>query len=577
MTVDEDLYTFMRKKILYLFYVIIGILITFSVKHSPMAWSQKDPYEHAKEIKNSSLQQTKAKQDVNPSLKTQKVIKIHTNTKTDPCPTWIPPLAFGGVASAEVSLKQAHRWTQFRQARQTERLIEAYRPQKVYQQYRIEQRWIDQGCITISQLVDLGRAIFLRRFTKKEGFGHGDTQRATRSRLQQGKYGGPDASACVDCHWKGGFAGAGDRVDNALVFGDGENLHTQEVRNPLALWGSGWVEILAREMTQDLHQQAQKALQEAQKKQQAQRIALMVQDIPFGWLTVHPDGTWNTNEIEGVDPDLVIKPFGWKGVFPTLRSFVTVSAHKHFNLQAEELLWHPDQHVDLGAGTASDPDQDQVTRELTVGQITALVTFLATLDVPQMLTPQVSMKKEPVFIGDAKTFEGGEFLLRWQEGFQLFEEIGCVGCHVPFMKIKKPLYPLTIPSSDTSSQILWIDLSKEGARPIAEKSEDGYYLLPVFSDFKRHKMGEKLRGLYKERGVDADVYLTRRLWGFAQTSPYLHTGSAHNLKDIMTMHGGEGSEAQHAVDGFFALTMDQKSSLRVFLAGLRRANQIRIR
>jgi hypothetical protein len=516
------------------------------------------------------------------------------NKALNTCPAWKVPLAFGGAASAEISLQEAYRWKQFRYARERERMYEAYRPHKVYQQYRIEQDWIDQGCIKKSDLIDLGRALFLRRFTRAEGFGHGNPNRVQRTPLHTGNYGGPDASACVDCHWKGGFAGAGDRVDNVLSFGDGDDIQTQEVRNPLALWGSGWVEILAREMSSTLQKQAKKAHRKAIQIQKSQRIELIVQNIPFGWLTVHVDGSWSTDELEGIDIDLQIKPFGWKGVFPSIRSFVTVSAHKHFGLQAEELLAEIDPHVDLGNGTTNDPDEDQIQRELTVGQITALVAFVATLDVPQMILPQTSMKKEPIFIGENKPFAAGEFMLRWQKGSQIFEEIGCSGCHVPFLKIKKPMYPIGIPhlnqpihaqsqsQSQSQSQlykshILWLDLSKLAAKPRAQLTEDGSYLLPVFSDFKRHKMGKRLRSLYSERGVKPDTYLTRRLWGFSNTSPYLHTGTAFRLSSIIKQHGGEGSEALYAAEAFFALSSDEKSSVRVFLASLRRASSIRIR
>ena len=90
-------------------------------------------------------------------------------------------------------------------------------------------------------------------------------------------------------------------------------------------------------------------------------------------------------------------------------------------------------------------------------------------------------------------------------------------------------------------------------------------------------MGKRLRGLYSERGVASDTYLTRRLWGFSNTSPYLHTGTAFRRSNIIKHHGGEDSEAQYAAEAFFALSNDEKSSLRVFLASLRRASSIRIR
>ena len=41
--------------------------------------------------------------------------------------------------------------------------------------------------------------------------------------------------------------------------------------------------------------------------------------MSFGSLVAHPDGSVNTGGVEGVDANLVIKPFSQKGVVESLR------------------------------------------------------------------------------------------------------------------------------------------------------------------------------------------------------------------------------------------------------------------
>ena len=165
-----------------------------------------------------------------------------------------------------------------------------------------------------------------------------------------------------------------------------------------------------------------------------------------------------------------------------------------------------------------------------------------------------------------------ELALKWQEGSRLFEELGCAGCHTPMMPLKSSRYPLI-----EGAPTLDLDLSAHGAKPHPERDEEGVYWVPVFSDFKRHNMGARLKGLKAERGAPASEYLTRRLWGSAQTSPYLHTGAALTLEGVIYQHGGEGSEAEFAAESYFELSEVQRASVRLFLKSLSRAPTVRVR
>lgn len=509
----------------------------------------------------------------------------------EPCPPWTPPAGLGGPAAAVVDEAEAARWRAYAAARHDERLREALDPAAIAARYRIEQADIDRGCVPFGDLVDLGRGIFLRRFTLAEGYGNalagvpgtdaGDRPPPNLRRLQRGRFGGPDAARCSDCHWKGGLAGAGDRADNSFLYGDGDDLATHEIRNPPALWGAGWTERIAAEMSAELAATVDAARAEAAAGAPV-TVDLVAKGTHFGRITVAPDGAVDTRAVEGIDPDLVVKPFGWKGVFPTLRAFVTHSLAIHFGLQAEGLVAAPGE-LDLGGGPEpDDPDADGVRREITEGQLTALVAFLATLPAPDIEIPVEGGFADPFAPELPIIVDAPEFALRWADGAALFEGYGCALCHTPLMEVRDPVYRTAPGGIDGIGGIGGIDgiahaidLSTHAAAPRPARDPDrGVWLVPVFSDFKRHDMGPLLTGRHPERGVPAAQWMTRRLWGVGQTGPYLHDGSAATFDEAIARHGGE---AAFAAEAYLAAPDAERAALRVFLGALRRAPAIRIR
>jgi hypothetical protein len=61
-------------------------------------------------------------------------------------------------------------------------------------------------------------------------------------------------------------------------------------------------------------------------------------------------------------------------------------------------------------------------------------------------------------------------------------------------------------------------------------------------------------------------YTTARLWGIADTAPYLHDGRATTLTDAILMHGGE---AQAVRGAFASLDAAGQDDLIAFLRSLR--------
>jgi hypothetical protein len=62
-----------------------------------------------------------------------------------------------------------------------------------------------------------------------------------------------------------------------------------------------------------------------------------LREVVFGEIVASPDGTVNTAHVEGVDLDLIIKPFGREGTVKTVRDFTIGAAQLHFGMQVEKL------------------------------------------------------------------------------------------------------------------------------------------------------------------------------------------------------------------------------------------------
>jgi CxxC motif-containing protein (DUF1111 family) len=61
-------------------------------------------------------------------------------------------------------------------------------------------------------------------------------------------------------------------------------------------------------------------------------------------------------------------------------------------------------------------------------------------------------------------------------------------------------------------------------------------------------------------------FTTARLWGVADTAPYLHDGRATTLTEAILLHGGEAQPARNA---FAALSDQNRAKVIAFLRSLR--------
>jgi CxxC motif-containing protein (DUF1111 family) len=71
--------------------------------------------------------------------------------------------------------------------------------------------------------------------------------------------------------------------------------------------------------------------------------------------------------------------------------------------------------------------------------------------------------------------------------------------------------------------------------------------------------------------IPVRFFLTRPLWGVADTGPWLHDGRATSLMEAILMHGDtaskSGSEAAKIIDAFKALSpADQQAVVNLLLS-----------
>jgi hypothetical protein len=411
----------------------------------------------------------------------------------------------------------------------------------------ITQQQISDHSLSLKEIRRQGRLVFSTPFNKADGYGDGPFDAGEdpiapggRPTLQGNgtflRVNGLDGQACLECHSivsnrsipaRFGIGGVGGSVTNAIFqptqigVANADTVFDGRFINPPFLFGSGGVQLVAAEMTAELQQQAASAQADP-----GEDIDLVAKGVAFGSVR-YEDSALNTSAVEGVDSDLVVRPFGRKGEFATVRDFDLAALEFHFGMQATELV-----------GEGVDLDGDGIENEITVGEVSALEIFNTNLEPP---------------------FREG-FSRGARRGAQRFVDIGCAGCHVPQLETSSRTLDYRVhPGADVHYSV---NLSQ--APTGFTKIRRAGIVVPLYADLKRHDMGPTLAESF---GSDLDSeFITARLWGVADTAPYLHDGRATTLGEAIALHGGE---AQIAADGFAGLGETQQRELLDFLGTLR--------
>lgn len=433
---------------------------------------------------------------------------------------------------------------------------------------RIEQMPIGfLGRKELDDLVQAGEELFEAKFKKSEGAGRPmataailPTKARRLSKTAFARTSGPDAASCGACHNEPLLGGAGDFVTNVFVSegftnADFDSINPQfsNERGTNHLFGAGLIELLAREITSDLHHIRKDALKSARADQTAKRVELISKGISYGFITAQPDGVLSLKEIDGIDTDLVVRPFSQKGVMTSLRQFTVNASNHHHGMQATERFgarWTGE----------TDFDEDGMSAELSSADISALVAWQATLRPPVVAKP-----------------ENAEWQAAAKSGENVFEQIGCAQCHMPALPLNSlqfddpglfdvagtlQTYQVEAPATYDLAMLDWAQS--------LPRNEEGQVLVPLFGDLKRHTMTDGDvdafgNELMSQRFVDRNIFITAELWGVASTAPYGHRNDMYDLNEVISAHGGDARQSR---DAYLDLDENIKQQLIAFLRTL---------
>jgi mono/diheme cytochrome c family protein len=451
-----------------------------------------------------------------------------------------------------------------------------------------------QGAAAFDEAFEVGDEMFETRFNSLDGGGAnvGDGQRYTRmpraDLLAPGQWAahvparatGPNAETCANCHNRPVTDGAGGPEANVHR----DPLHTGDIRrmiqrNTPPTFALGALQRLAEEMTVTLQGIRTQLAASVRASNRPASVPLVAKGVDFGVLRAvpaqgRPGGIqFDNRQVAGVDADLVVKPFQWKGSERFVRDFVRGAGHNELGMQAVELI-----------GVGVDGDGDGVANELSVGDITALTVYQAAQPRPVTKIELASLGLIPALDQAVVDAIG--------RGSSAFDAVGCAACHKHSLVLDDPVFrepsahpsyrdtlfpsgadpaslglrsdfPLTIDLSDNHVENVIVVNGQEvrlGSLPHVAGSTAA--VVELLGDLKRHDMGPGLAERIDEVGTGASVFMTENLWGVGSSAPYLHDGRATTLTEAILEHGGEAAAARSA---FLALPTAAQTDLIAFL------------
>ena len=442
--------------------------------------------------------------------------------------------------------------------------------------------------ISFLELLSRGELLFKANWTEQEGGGRPLTkgtgrplsdpkQQLTGSRAFN-RISAPDANSCAGCHNMpyGIAGGGGDFVTNVFVLGQrfdfmtfdpADKLPTRgtvdetghptslqdaaNMRRTTGLFGAGYLEMLARQMTEDL-QRTRDSIRPSEKKE------LFTKGVHFGSLARTKDGLWDTSRVEGLGrlslitggsnkpPTLIMRPWHQSSNVVSIREFTNTAFNQHHGIQSTERF-----------GRDTDPDGDGFTNELTRADVTAVSIWQAALQVPGRVIPRDPEVERAVVVGE-----------------RTFELIGCSTCHIPRLPLDKQgwIYsepnPFNPPGNLRTGEVrdLKVDLSSDLLpAPRLKPDASGVVWVDAYTDFKLHNIcgpgeGEPLdqnQSQWSPRLQDRNCwFLTKRLWGAANEPPFFHHGLFTTLRRSVLAHFGEADAARRAFEALPALERD---------------------
>lgn len=425
---------------------------------------------------------------------------------------------------------------------------------------------IAQGVWSFHQLRRAGEVLFRARFTVHDGAGRpgatgnpSPTRRPLATAPEFLRTAGPDANSCEGCHNQPSVGGAGDFAVNVfagttsrepVILSIDPGLSAERGTQPMH--GAGAIELLAREMTRELHGVRARAIEEAKRKGEPVRVELLAKGVSFGFVTGHPDGNYSMNEIDGIDRDLVVRPWGQKGVVTSLRTFTINAMNQHHGMQANE-------RFGLRLTGSRDFDRDGISQELTEGDITALVVFQAGLNIPGRRMPADAERRRQVELGE-----------------KLFAQAQCTSCHIPEMTLDSAVFtepgPFNLEGTLKAPEVepFAFDLTRDIPAPRLESAPGGKAVIRAYTDLKRHRICDREKPFYCNETLvqgfaPTDRFITTRLWHIGNSAPYGHRGDLTTIREAILHHGGEARKSRLL---FEELSRDDQGAIVEFLKSM---------
>jgi hypothetical protein len=477
----------------------------------------------------------------------------------------------------------------------------------------------EEFTISVNQLISYGLQLFTAKFTIQEGAGR-PLSKGTGAPISDpssplvfprnfDRLSSPEANACSGCHNAPFVGGGGDRVTEVFVlaqrfdhltFDHDDGIvgrgavdesgkfvtmdNATDDRKTIGMNGSGYIEMLARQMTAELQA-------ERDEIPPGRSGALVTKGVSFGMLMHLADGTWDMSHVVGLcapslsskgttPPTLVVRPFHQASNIVSLRQFSTNAFNHHHGMQAEERF-----------GLNADPDGDGFANELTTADLTAVAMYQATLPVPGRVIPNDPAIERANLTGEA-----------------LFNKIGCASCHatLPLTSNNNPGLPghpgwiyfepnpynpdagpntpnlqLGPANYPVSAPALPVDLSSDALPQPRLKAMQGVIMVPAYTDLKVHDISKtsdpatdpECEPLDQNQPAGSPAFfkgnckfMTRKLWGFYnQGGAFMHHGKFTTAREAVEAHFGEALAQKNAFD---LLPSDQQDALIEFLKSL---------
>lgn len=454
--------------------------------------------------------------------------------------------------------------------------------------------------LPIPELLSYGKKLFMANWTEEEGAGRplskgtgmalADPSKPLTGMRAFNRISGPDANSCYGCHNQpyGVAGGSGDFVTSVFVLGQrfdfltfdpSDSLPTRGAvdeqrrrvtlqnaansRKTTSMFGAGYIEMLARQMTAEL-QATRDSIHLGETK------PLVAKGVSFGKLTRRKDGTWDMSAVEGLPrasivaatpvdrPSLIIRPWHQASNVVSLREFSNTAFNQHHGMQSTERF-----------GRDSDDDHDGIKNELTRADITAVSLYQAAMAVPGRVIPNDPEIERAVLNGEV-----------------VFERIGCSTCHISKLPLTNrgwiysepnPYNPPTNLRQGTTRTVK-MDLNSSDL-PLPRLAPDlgnpDVVYVPAYTDLKLHDIctpedpGEPLdmnQTAWTSKFRQGNrKFLTRRLWGVANQPPYFHRGEFTTMRRAVLNHAGEALKQEKQ---FEALPRYDQDSLIEFLKTL---------